>query len=248
MQNDHAQLRFRALFNQSSYAMVIFDMNGNAIDANPAWELLFKQKASEVLGGYNLFRDSQARVKGLAPYIEAGYTGKPVRIPPIYYEPSEIGKTGRPRWLEMVISPIKNPDEIVIGLVLIMKDITDQVLYQKKLEEKILQFSTLANSVSELVWIYDRDGYVDYFNNNWEELLGQTLAKGETWFSLFHPKDLGALASIHRSILQNNEFNVKIRLRDRSGDYHLLLVKGILMKDANGKITNWMGVATKSNS
>ena len=55
------------------------------------------------------------------------------------------------------------------------------------------QFRTLANSISQLAWMADSEGYIFWYNDRWYEYTGTTLEemKGWGWQKVHHPDEVG---------------------------------------------------------
>jgi PAS domain S-box-containing protein len=117
--------RFRTLFEQSPLSIQIFAPDGRCVLANHAWEELWGASASE-LGDYNVLQDPQLAASGMADQIKRAFAGEKVAMPAIYYDPSRIGKPGRPRWVAAQLYPVQDKDEAVLELVLIHQDVTDR--------------------------------------------------------------------------------------------------------------------------
>ena len=54
------------------------------------------------------------------------------------------------------------------------------------------QFRTLANSISQLAWMADSEGYIFWYNDRWYEYTGTTLEemKGWGWQKVHHPDEV----------------------------------------------------------
>ena len=55
------------------------------------------------------------------------------------------------------------------------------------------QFRTLANSISQLAWMADSEGYIFWYNDRWYKYTGTTLEemKGWGWQKVHHPDEVG---------------------------------------------------------
>lgn len=127
-----AQSRFTAFFEQSSLPMEIYDLNGTPIQVNKAWEELFATTFDQ-LQGYNVLQDPQIEKNGIKSLILKAMEGEAVEATPFYYNPSEIGKTGRERWLEASFFPVMDANEGVREIAMILRDVTDRELAQANL-------------------------------------------------------------------------------------------------------------------
>jgi two-component system, cell cycle sensor histidine kinase and response regulator CckA len=129
-----AKAKFRKLFEQASISMQIFSSDGRVLEVNRAWEKLWGIKP-DALREYNILRDRQLSAKGIMPYIEKGFAGEPVDIPPVLYDPAETGLAGQPRWVNAFIYPVKAEDGCIHEIVLMHLDVTETVHAENALRE-----------------------------------------------------------------------------------------------------------------
>jgi PAS domain S-box-containing protein len=102
-----SEVRFRELVEQAPVVIQIFAPDGTSLLANAAWEELWHARRAD-LGGYNVLADPQLQAKGVTPYLRRAFAGEAVAIPPVLYDPAEIGKIGRPRWTEAFAYPVRD--------------------------------------------------------------------------------------------------------------------------------------------
>jgi PAS domain-containing protein len=53
-------------------------------------------------------------------------------------------------------------------------DITEQMEMQQALRESEQQFRTLANSIPQMAWMADHEGYRFWYNDRWYDYTGTT--------------------------------------------------------------------------
>jgi signal transduction histidine kinase len=133
-----SEMRFRTLFEQAPFSVQLLSMDGYTLQVNRAWEDLWRipegPTRAYVMNEYNVLTDPQLEAKGIAAYIRGAYAGTPSAIPPILYDPAEIGQSGRARWVSAYAHPIKSDDGTVWEVMLIHHDVTDQLETQRQLE------------------------------------------------------------------------------------------------------------------
>lgn len=140
-----SERRFRTLMEQSPLSMQVFTPTGQAIGANAAWERLWGTTRAE-LAGYNILQDSQLRAKGVMPLIQRAFSGQAVEIPAICYDPAEIGKAGRPRWVRMHCYPVKDENDAIFEVVLVLEDVTEH--HKSQEEQQFLADASVALAMS----------------------------------------------------------------------------------------------------
>jgi PAS domain S-box-containing protein len=128
-----SEIRFRALVEQSPLSIQIYSAEGDCLQANTAWEELFNTKR-EQLEGYNILQDPQLETRGIKPYVFRAFEGESVSIPPSYYDPAQIGKVGRGRWVRAFMYPIKEAGNLR-EVALILEDVTDRLEFEEALRK-----------------------------------------------------------------------------------------------------------------
>ncbi len=117
--------RFRIMMEQSPLSMQIFNAGGESLRVNPAWERLWGSPIEE-LEGYNILEDEQLKKAGITEDIKKAFSGETVKLPETYYDPAEIGKTGRSRWIEGYVYPLITGDSKDFDVVCVHNDVTEQ--------------------------------------------------------------------------------------------------------------------------
>lgn len=158
---------FRALIAHSPMSTQIYAPDGTTLLVNRAWEDLWGVQLLEI-GDYNILRDPQLIALGVMPQIARGFAGEPTTLPPIRYDPTDsiVGSgTGRVRWVRAVIYPVKDDAGRVREVVVQYEDVTERVLAQHLLEERVaarteelttlLEVARLLSSTLELAPLLD---------------------------------------------------------------------------------------------
>lgn len=164
--------RFRALMEHSPFSMQIFDDKGRPIETNPAWEQLWNASREE-LADYNILQDPQLEAAGLLPHIRGAFDGEVVELPVIDYDPAEIGKSGRARWIEGYAYPLVTGDDETVEIALVHHDITERKARERELE----RYETIIETVDDGIYLVDEDGYLTMVNEGYAELTGYPLER-----------------------------------------------------------------------
>jgi PAS domain S-box-containing protein len=91
------------------------------------------------------------------------------------------------------------------------------------------------------------DGYVDFFNKRWLEYVGVSLEdiRGWGWTNAMHPEDVENVVGKWRSsVATGKPFEAEARLRRADGEYRLMLLRKVPLRDETGSIVKWYGSAT----
>src|SRR5215213_7742726 len=142
-----SETRFRLMIEQSPLSIQIFSPEGRTLRVNQAWERLWGVTLDQI-PGYNILQDQQLVEKGVMPYIEEGFAGRPAAIPPIVYEPDEtipdVSEVSK-RWVRAFIYPVKSAIGDIQEVVLVHEDITER----RQAEEERRQAEEKYRSIFE---------------------------------------------------------------------------------------------------
>ncbi len=109
------------------------------------------------------------------------------------------------------------------------------------------RFRTLADTMPQMVWSTQPDGFHDYYNARWYEFTGMPdgSTDGEGWNGMFHPDDQDrAWARWRHSLATGDPYQIEYRLRHQDGTYRWVLGRALPIRDAEGRITRWFGTCT----
>lgn len=109
------------------------------------------------------------------------------------------------------------------------------------------EFSLLAESIPQIVWMTRPDGSNFYFNQQWVDYTGLTLeeSSGAGWNKPFHPDDQQrAWDAWEDATKGRGTYSLECRLRRADGVYKWWLIRGNPVLDAQGTVLNWIGTCT----
>ncbi len=115
------------------------------------------------------------------------------------------------------------------------------------LRESELEFRTLAESMPQIAWVTRPDGWTIYCNRQWVDYTGMTVEEscGHGWSAPFHPDDKQRAWDAWQRATQNNEtYALEGRLRRADGTYRWWLIRGVPLRDPEGKTLKWFGTCT----
>ncbi|KJR41883.1 PAS/PAC sensor signal transduction histidine kinase [Candidatus Magnetoovum chiemensis] len=135
-----SELRFRTLIEQSPLSTAIFTPEGYIITVNKAFTDLWRIDDSSMENfkqKYCIFKDGELRRRGIMSYVEKGFSGDFLIIPPIEYEVFiEKTSSALKRWIRFFIYAVKDANGSVKEAVLIQEDVTAIIHTQAQLDEK----------------------------------------------------------------------------------------------------------------
>lgn len=142
--------------------------------------------------------------------------------------------------------PWRDADGHVIGVLQFAFDVTQQVKATLKISESEERFRVLANSISQIVWITDGSGQMEYLSDQWQKYTGQSPAEGVDHFIEFiHDADRSIVVQAWTDALSTgNAWKAEYRLKSLHGVYRWFFGQTMPLTDSNGKIIKWIGSAT----
>jgi PAS domain S-box-containing protein len=136
-------------------------------------------------------------------------------------------------------SPIRN-SEGISGTIIEVRDITQE----KQAEAR---FRLMADSISQLAWMANPDGWIFWYNQRWYEYTGTTpeAMEGWGWQSVHDPHELPkVLERWQGSINKGEPFEMEFPLKRADGEFRWFLTRANPMKDVQGKVVFWFGTNT----
>ncbi|MEJ5990905.1 ATP-binding protein [Ramlibacter sp. PS3R-8] len=245
-----SEQRFETLFDQSPFSVQLLSADGRTLKVNQAWKDLWGTQDGDplleyVLTEYRMLDDPQLEAKGVTAHLRRAFAGEAVRLPAAYYDPAEIGKPGRARWVEATARPIKAADGTVTEVMLIHEDVTERLLAERALRASELRLKQLANTIPQLAWIADAKGSVEWFNDRWYEYTGTTPGDIRGWQGVPDPRVLPqVLERWSHSIATGEPFRMTIPLRGGDGKLRPFFTLVAPLKDEAGQVVQWFGTNT----
>ena len=243
--------RFRGLMEQAPFSVQVFAPDGRTVRVNRAWEELWGVTLDQI-AGYNILADEQLESKGVLSYIRQAFAGEPAFIPAIQYDPNKtIPDQSRHhdpvRWVAAVAYPLKDDAGKVREVVLVHDDITDQRRAEAALRESEEKLRLLANTIPQLAWMAQPDGYIFWYNRRWYEYTGTTLEQmeGWGWQSVHDPEVLPKVLERWKgSIASGEPFDMVFPLKGADEQFRPFLTRVNPLRDEDGRILYWFGTNT----
>jgi PAS domain S-box-containing protein len=136
--------------------------------------------------------------------------------------------------------------ERILGVV---TDETERENREAALRESEARFRQMADAVPQIVWIYNAEGFIEFFNRQWLDYTGADAPADTTHqviANYLHCDDAAlTTASIEKAERTGSPFLFEHRIRSRHGDHRWFLVRGQPCRDpsTNG-IVRWYGTST----
>ena len=240
---DELQLRLAAIVNSSDDAIIGKTLNGIITSWNPGAEKVFGYPAAETIGQPMLMLFPPDRADEERQILTRVARGESVK----HFETGRVRKDGKRINVSVTISPVTGPEGKIVGASTIARDITERKLAEEKLRASEESFRTMANSISQLAWIAQPDGFIFWYNQRWFDYTGTTPQpmEGWDWQSVHDPQILpSVMAQWTAAIAAGQLFEMEFPLRGADGIFRRFLTRALPLKDADGKVVQWFGTHT----
>lgn len=227
---------------------MVFQLADGAILAcNPAAEHILGVTKEQFTGWNSLETSWRAICEDGSPFLNDAHpamvalrTGKPCEnVVMGLYKPS-----GELVWVLLSSEPLfQAGNSAPYAVVTSFTDVTASAVRQIE-----AHFYDLADAIPEIVFSTNAQGQADFVNQRWEEYTGLSLEEstGYGWIKALHPNDLGSIVqplqvALHNGKPYENEHRFQ---RASDGTYRWHLVRGLPLKDDQGRVVKWVGTCT----
>lgn len=239
------------VIDQSPFATWISDAGGTMQHANPALKKFLNLTDEQLIGKYNVFKDSHVKKQGLMPLIRTVYEqGKTINFT-CDWDGNDIStmdlKGSNSVSIEAAMFPIFDSKGKLTNVVLNWIDVTDRKRAENGLLERDAQLRTLIETLPDLVWLKDPDGVYITCNPKFERFFGaeESEIRGKTDYDFVDKKLADFFRENDKIALENNRPTINEEEVIFADDGHRELLETIKtpMYDSVGKLVGVLGIA-----
>lgn len=227
-----SEKRFKALVQDASDLIMIFDFDGNMSYVSPSSNQMIGILDSEMLQKNFFYYIHEDDVESVKEHLLMLHDIKRIQIP------SYRIKTSNDKWryVETIITNLSE-DESVNGIVANCRDITEFIKQEKKLIASLKRYDTVAKATSDTITDYDILNDKIYYNEGIQSVFGYSKKdidnSGTWWNDKLHPEDKDRVEGYSRDVKNAKSGNIQIEYRFRcaDGSYKYVLDRSYLVTD-----------------
>ncbi len=188
---------------------------------------------AEVLG--------QEAWKEISPRIDAALRGDVVD-----FEAEVPYGRGGTRWVHAVYTPHRDEQGRVVGLVVMVSDMTASKRDRLALVDSEQRFQCLVEVGAAMVWTTDAEGTPREDAPSWRAFIGYRLDQylhSWAWLEAYHPDDRERVVEAWRQALTfRHPYEIEARVWHADGRYRHVLSRALPLQNADGTIRQWVGM------
>lgn len=241
-----SEARKDAILRSALDGIITIDHEGLLVEFNPAAERIFGYSRDAVVGRQlsELIIPARYRERhhhGMAHYLATG-EGPALRR---QLEMPALRADGTEFPAELAIIPIPGVQPPMFTAFL--RDITERKRIEQQLREAAERFRFMAESIPQKIFTAGPGGELDYFNQQWMQFTGLTLAELQRggWARFVHEDDVADnIRRWEASVAKAEPFQIEHRIRRYDGLYRWHLTRALAFRDAEGRVQIWIGSDT----
>jgi PAS domain S-box-containing protein len=157
-----------------------------------------------------------------------------------------VSRRGAEYAIDDSAAPIHDEAGVLLGSVLVFRDITVARRARATLQESESRFRAMADQTPAMIWMADDTRALTYFNRSWLEFTGRSMEQelGDGWTAGVHPEDFAhCLAAYSTAFEARAPFDVEFRLRRHDGEFRWVFNRGSPRFDEDESFVGYIGAA-----
>ena len=239
-------------------SIFLFRANGKMIFANEKAAHLYKYDSVEALLSETDFSDIKKKIvesyhvfdenhavfdfENLPSYVTLK-TKKPFETTILLVDK----KNQTHKWILAKSAPLLDNNGELSVVIVTATDITHQKITEVKIKESEELFRTISNSIPQLAWMTNADGWIYWYNDRWYDYTGTTFneMEGWGWQAVHHPELVTAVKErFKQAIATQQNWEDTFLLRSKTGEYRWFLSRALPIRNEKGEIVRWFGTNT----
>lgn len=157
-----------------------------------------------------------------------------------------VRSDGSQRWLYDRGRTFRDPEGRPATMTGACVDITHRKGTELALRRSEAFYRQALEALPGMTFTCTAEGFVDYLSEQWQDFTGIPSERlmGDAWPDMMHPADRAAtIEGWQRAVAQGSLYDVEYRVRRHDGEYRWFQARGTPIRDADGRIASWLGMA-----
>jgi len=223
------------IINSAHEGIIVSDMNRNCQVWNHYMEQLSGMPAFEVLGNKTIELFQFLQNNDYVNQFENAFSGIVSKELEFYFEIPSTGKSG---WVSETISTLRNTDNEIIGVLSLVRDITERKQAEQKLQESEYRLRTIIDNEPECIKIIDENGLLTMMNpaglamieaDSLEQVIGKSV------LSIIAPEYQNDFVNAHKRVLKGQSVRIEFEMIGLKGRRRWLETNAVPLQ-SEGKI------------
>ena len=153
LERSRLEASYRDLVEQASDMIFTQDLSGRVTSMNLAGQKFLGRRAEEIIG------NSFFAVFGITPESNgfASSLGRPQEAHEFRHQFVARSATGEDRWLDLIVSPIKDKLDETTGFRGLARDVTERKHFEEALRDSEERYRLLFESTPQPIWVYNEE-------------------------------------------------------------------------------------------
>ena len=153
---------------------------------------------------------------------------------------------GEYRWFHARVEPLFDEHGHVVRWYGLLTDIEDRRRAEQTLSANEARLRLIIDAIPALVWRTSAQGEMEYVNKRATDYTGESFDNAvHSGLTTIHPDDREAVVGAWlRAVETSERFTITYRLRGVDGLYRWFEAEAEPLRDADGRVLNWFGLAT----
>lgn len=153
LERSRLEASYRDLVEQASDMIFTQDLSGKLTSINLAGQKFLGRKEEDIVG------NSFFSVFGIIPGSNgfAALFGRPQEAKEFRHQFVAPSAAGEDRWLDLIVSPIKDRAEETVGFRGLARDVTERKHFEEKLRDSEERYRLLFESTPQPIWVYNEE-------------------------------------------------------------------------------------------
>lgn len=243
-ESDHTKRLLQAVSSSTPDLVYVFNLNYEFTYANKAlldmWGLSWEASIGKRLleNGYEPWH-AEMHEREIDQVVA---TKKSIRGE-VSFPHATMGK----RIYDYIFAPVFGEDGNVVAIAGTTRDISELKSAEEALKHSEEAFRSLTQSLPQLIWTANAEGYCDFFNDKWYDYTGSTpeLSYGNGWAVYLHPDHRAYVFGRWMvSLATGNPVAEEFQLLAKDGTYQWFYVLGNPIRNPNNEVNRWVGTLT----